>query len=129
MSFENYLSYSTVFNGISSEDNLFPLFCVDSMENTRIFASHMRPPKLTNKGMKFLHISDSTELINKEIFIIRRKIDSSGNKINNDYRYVKGIVTGINLDLVYRFSSLTIESENRKEDIYLDRIFLQIPKE
>lgn len=125
MSFEIYLSYYTDFPGITDKDRLEPLFCVDSMEITRIMASNMRPPLLTNIAKKQLKIDKVEDLIGKEIYIIRRKLDSNGNKIDNVFRYVSGIVKKQDIVGTYSFSLVTVLTEYGEENIRLSRLFIQ----
>ena len=126
MSLEEYIRIYSDYPGIKKNDNLFPLFCVESLETTRILSSHMRPPILTQIAKKELNIDNIDDLVGKKVYIIRRKVDENGIKIDNDYKYVNGIIQQMNiLAGGYYFSSSTILNDNNVENICLNRLFIK----
>ena len=104
-------------NSISEEDfnNLNYLFCIDSMENTRIFASNKRNLCLTYKYRNKFNLKKDYGysaidrcLKGMELVVFRRRVDSNGKKINNEYVMEKGYYEGLDI-LGHGYDSLNIK--------------------
>ena len=121
------------FPGIDNTSTLYPVFCVRGLSTelgSNCLAVKMRRPYITEKAKEMLHIQSSqgfNELLGKQIYIIRRKRDKNGCKIDNDYIAMSGTVIDSScIAYNFQFGHIGIQSEEGYEDIILERIFVKV---
>lgn len=115
---------------IENLENLENVFCVDSLENTKIFTIYRRDLRITKNlrdlfGLKEGYTSQDIEknLKEKEVFVVRR---DTINGIKQDDKYVidKGIIKDIYGGLSYDNYNINIKINNKNELVSPDRIFI-----
>ena len=77
-------------------------FCVDDMLRTKTFSSHKRPIRVIKKYRDLYGLKEGYTLYDiievfkgKTMYVVRRALDENGNKIDNKYVIVEGIVVNI----------------------------------
>ena len=111
-------------------ENLENVFCVDSLENTKIFTLYKRELRLTKnlrdlfdlkKGYSRQDIEKN--LKEKEVLIVRRDT-INGIKQDNKYVIDKGIIKDIYGGLSYDSYNINVKINDKNELVSPDRIFI-----
>ena len=121
-------------------DTLDYLFCVDSMNNSKIFAQGTRYIRITKKYRdkfnlkKGYTVKDINEVLNGvNVLIVKRNI-INGIKQDDKYIIVEGIFSEIvsnlsditlkNSNLMYQYVNINVKINNKTELISPDRVFI-----
>ena len=111
-------------------------FCVDNMQNTHIFSSNKRPIRVNKKyrdlyGLKQGYtLNDIIEVFKGQImYVVRRDVDKNGNKIDDKYVIVEGIVENIEpmISDDYDCTNLIMNftDSNQEEKTSINRVFFK----
>lgn len=111
-------------------------FCVDDMLRSKCFSSHKRSIRITKKYRDLYKLKEGYTLYDiidvlkgKTMYVVRRALDENGNKIDEKYVIVEGIVKNIEpmygdeydcTNLIMNFNNI-----NQEEKISIDRVFFK----
>ena len=111
-------------------------FCVDDMIRTKCFSSHKRSIRVIKKYRDLYGLKEGYTLNDiikvfkdKTMYVVRRALDENGNKIDDKYVIVEGIVKNIEpmcgdeydcTNLIMYFNNI-----NQEEKISIDRVFFK----
>ena len=111
-------------------ENLENVFCVDSLENTKIFTIYKRDLRITKKLRDLFDLKEGysrheieKNLKEKEVLVVRR---DTINGIKQDDKYVidNGIIKDIYGGLTYDNYNINVKINNKNELVSPDRIFI-----
>lgn len=111
-------------------ENLENVFCVDSLENTKIFTIYKRDLRITKKLRDLFDLKEGytrhdieKNLKEMEVLVVRR---DTINGIKQDDKYVidKGIIKDIYGGLSYDNYNINVKINNKNELVSPDRIFI-----
>lgn len=110
-------------------DNIDYLFCIDSLDNSRVFASNKREIRLTYKYRQMFKLNNGykvKDIFNclKDIelaFIRRRVVD--GIKIDNDFVIDKGIFKDIQGGCTWDYTNIILYVDGNETKVSPHRVF------
>ena len=115
-------------------DTIETPFCVDGMTETKTFSSHKRPIRVNKKyrnlyGLKKGYTFEDIKKVFKgqKMYAVRRDIDKNGNKIDDKFVIIEGIVVDI-LPMFgdeYDCTNLLLDFGDKKELVSIDRVFFK----
>tara|TARA_Y100000389_G_C17382824_1_gene475319 strand:- start:760 stop:1179 length:420 start_codon:yes stop_codon:yes gene_type:complete len=95
---------------------LKPLFCVQSMEETGVFSSHMRPLCLILHEAEKLNMTQNlnedniTNLYGLKVGFLRRPLDKCGNKIDTKLIIEEGVIEKIEYYETFNYTNIHINN-------------------
>jgi hypothetical protein len=100
---------------------LFGYTCIDDCPGDyKVFSTMMRPLAINSKFV-------NKDLLDLDVFVIRRKLDEDGNPINDNYIPYPCKLKSIVNEGIFKYCNITIEGERGIEDnIHAERIFVKI---
>ena len=108
--------------------NLVPLFGYPSVEDVNVDENGKKENMIISSHMRELALNPSfrrTNLYNMPIFVIRRKINDKGFKMDNIFEPYPCALVGIKGDHCFSFAEIVIGGDRGKEYIRADRIFAE----